>query len=92
MIVVRWAFQRNSWQNYKFIATDEYGITQSSVSTINIFMKPYIDELLTDIIFARKLYGSKAFKIDKLSKDDQMDLLLVCLLKLEDDSKNDGAT
>jgi len=85
--MLRWTFRRTAWQSYEFVLMDEFKLKQFPISEVSLPMMPYLVEILTDVLFARKINSDKTFNLDKLSDEDQMDLLMVSIWKLEDDSE-----
>lgn len=87
--MLKWNFQRTTWSTYNFALMDQYNIKQLPISQTSLPMLAYLREALTNQMFAKALYSSNAFDIEVLSSEDKMDLILVCLATLENDTERD---
>lgn len=83
--MIKWKFERVDLWQYKFQINDEFNTPIYFPSKISLPAMPIIIQILTDYLFAKEINNQdKIFDIEGLNKDDQMDILLVSLSKIED--------
>jgi len=81
--MIRWTYQQTNLWTYKLNIEDEFGNLiykewEVSSPTMSILL-----EVLSDYSLAMKI-NKTVFDIDRLNSDDQMDLSILSLHKLED--------
>lgn len=83
--MIKWSYyQRDLW-TYRFNIYDEYGNRIYREWEISAPAFSIILEVLSDCEFALEINGTdKAFNMDGLSEEDQMDLKVASIHKLED--------
>jgi hypothetical protein len=84
--MIKWKYKQFDLWTYTFTLKDEFNrpiyLKESEISAPAM---PVLKEILTDYLFAKKINGTKKiFKFEKLSQDDQMELMLASIQKLED--------
>jgi hypothetical protein len=84
--MIKWIYKQFDLWTYTFTLMDEFNrpiyLKESEISAPAM---PILKEILTDYLFAKKINNiEEIFKFDILSKDDQMELMLASLQKLED--------
>ena len=88
--MIRWVYEQMDMFTYWFEIRDEHGRKIYPNSTISSPAISILKEILTDYLFAKEINNTdKIFNYDDLSKEDQMDIRVCCIHKLED-SENDG--
>lgn len=83
--MIKWTYEQMDVFTYWVEITDEYGNKLFQESTISSPAFSILKEILTNYLFARKINNSNTiFNYDNLSSEDQMDLKMCCIYKLED--------
>jgi len=83
--MIKWTYEQIDMWTYRFTIRDEfrnpiYGEMEISSPAFSI-----LSEILTDYVFAMEINKTdKIFNFDELSKEDQMDLKIASLHKIED--------
>jgi len=83
--MIKWSYRQIHLWTYKFIIKDEFGNPIYAESDISSPAMSILLELLSDYQFAIEINKTtKVFNFDELSKEDQMDLKVASIHKLED--------
>ena len=83
--MIRWTYEQVNVWTYKFIIEDEFGNPIYAESEISSPAMSILLEILMDYKFALDInHSTKIFNFNELSNEDQMDLMIASIHKLED--------
>ena len=83
--MIHWSYIQESLWTYKLNIDDDFGNPIYRVLDISLPTLPILLEVLSDYSFALKINRSnKIFGMNDLSSEDQMDLVVASIHKLED--------
>lgn len=81
--MIRWSYTQQDWWTYKLDIDDEFGNSIYTEWEVSSPVMSILLEVLTDYSFAIRI-NKTVFDIERLNADDQMDLSLLSLHRLED--------
>jgi len=87
--MIKWAYEQMNLMTFWFEIQDKYGHKIYPASNVSAPAMSILKEILTDYVFAKKIYNTNTiFNDDKLTPEDQMDIKMCCINRLEDIDDN----